>query len=204
MKRLLALLVFTLWFCGVQAQGTFTFSNRVLSAGLDQPVFDVGGADPLDRPGFVAAILLNGVQLGAPAPFHMEAGSGYWNPGADSSRVVPGKFSGDIVSGFTVQVWDSSKGATYHASKAAGGDNGESVAFSITLGGPKAAPLASPDPPGVMVNFKAFAIGYLGQTPHSSPEPAVMTLGALGAAVMFGRWRCLRPKTVSGQIARDL
>lgn len=130
----------------------------------------------------VAAVLLNGVQLGDSAPFRTGAGAGYWNAGADSLRVVPGKFAGDVVSGFTVKVWDLSKGNTYEISRSTGGTSGESNPFSITLGGPHADASALPEFPGVMANFQGFTIGV--------PEPTVLALGFLGMTVILsGRRR---------------
>lgn len=157
-----------------QAQGTFSFNNRVVSAGLDQPVFN--GPLRLEIP-MVAAIFLNGTQLGPVAPFRTGAGAGYWNPGTEGIREVVGKFSGDVVSGFTVKVWDLSKGQTYEMSRAAGGQSGISREFSITLGGLKPDPLLPADIPGVMSNFQSFNILI--------PEPSVVALGALGIVVLM-------------------
>lgn len=137
------------------------------------PVVDINGTSYLDGANFVAAVFVNGVQLGATAPFRTGAGAGYWNPGADSVRVVPGHFSGETVSGFTVQVWDSLSGATLLAARAAGGKYGESKAFSITLGGPRSDQNLPPDLPAVMVNFPSFSFAVV-------PEPAVPSLVVLG------------------------
>jgi hypothetical protein len=177
MRKCLILLAI-LWAAnGALAQGTFTFSNRVATAGLDQPVFY--GPLGLEAP-MVAAVFLNGVHLGPTAFFRTGLGAGYWNPGAHSAREVVGKFSGDVVSGFTVKVWDSSFGQSYEASRAAGGKYAESRMFSITLGGLKPDPLLPVDIPGVMSNFQSFNI---------IPEPSVSALGALGAVVCFCRRR---------------
>lgn len=182
MKKFLAIAALVVAAYGAQAQGNFTFSNRVTANGLDQPVFDVGGTAKVDGANFVAAIFQNGVQLGATAPFRTGTGAGYWNPGADSSRSIAGKFSTDVVTGFTVQVWDSSKGATLDAAKAAGGKFGISDPFSITLGGAKSDPNLPSDVPGFMGNFKSFSLQVV-------PEPSVLALGALGAAALLFRRR---------------
>jgi hypothetical protein len=179
MRKCLILLA-SLWAgYGALAQGTFTFSNRVIAAGLDAPVLDVGGATRVEGPNMMAAIFLNDVQLGAAVPFRTGIGAGYWNAGGDSARVIPGKFSGDVVFGFTVRVWDPSKGVDFLAVLRATGRVGISREFSITLGGPKADALFPPDLPGVMSNFQSFTLGI--------PEPSVLALGALGAVVLC--WR---------------
>lgn len=182
MKKILAIAALVVAAYGAQAQGNFTFSNRVPSSNLDQPILDVGGATKVSGANFVAAIFLNGTQLGATAPFRTGAGAGYWNPGADSARSVTGKLAGDVVSGFTVKVWDTAKGATYEASRAAGGASGESNPFSIALGGPKADPNLPAELPGNMTNFQAFTLTVV-------PEPSVLALGALGAAALLFRRR---------------
>lgn len=181
MKKLLAIAALVVAAYGVQAQGNFTFSNRVPSASLDQPIFDVGGVAKVDGANYVAAVFLNGVQLGATAPFRTGAGAGYWNPGGDSARLVDGKISGAVVS-LTVRVWDSAKGATYEASKAAGGHFGESKPFDQTLGGPKSDPNLPADLPTNMTNFQGFNLQVI-------PEPSVLALGALGAAALLFRRR---------------
>jgi hypothetical protein len=185
MKRLLALTIATLWICCAHAQGTFIFSNRVTAAGVDAPVLDVGNATRVDGANFLAAIFLNGQQLGAAAPFRTGTGAGYWNPGGDSVRVVAGHFSGDIVTGFTVEVWDSTKGTTARAACAAGGKAASSITFSITLGGPRIDPAQPPDLPGVMLNFHSLSLE------HSIcvPEPSAIALGFLGAFVLAARRR---------------
>jgi hypothetical protein len=182
MKKLLAIAALVAAAYGVQAQGNFTFNNRVAASGVNAPVFDVNGTSNLDGANFVAAIFLNGTQLGASAPFRTGAGAGYWNPGTDSSRSVAGKFSTDVVSGFTVKVWDSTKGATMEAARDAGGKFGESKSFSITLGGAKTDPNLPADLPGVMSNFQSFRVDIV-------PEPSVLALGALGAAALLFRRR---------------
>jgi hypothetical protein len=182
MKKLLAIAALVVAAYGVQAQGNFTFNNRVAASGVNAPVFDVNGTSNLDGANFVAAIFLNGTQLGGTAPFRTGAGAGYWNPGGDSSRAVTGKFSGDVVTGFTVKVWDSSKGATMEVARDAGGKFGESKSFSITMGGAKTDPNLPADLPGVMTNFQSFAVQIV-------PEPSVLALGALGAAALLFRRR---------------
>ncbi len=95
MKKLPTLILGVLWAASTQAQGTFSFNNRVVSAGLDQPVFDYG--NPMSGPNMVAAIFLNGAQLGPTAVFRTGVGAGYWNPGEFTVREVRGHFSGEAV-----------------------------------------------------------------------------------------------------------
>lgn len=190
MKKLLVCAALAAIALAARAQGTFTFSNRALAVGLDQPVldtkggpYDIIGATKVEGPNFVAAIFLNGTQLGPVAPFRTGAGAGYWDPGGDNARTIVGKFSGDVVSGFTVKVWDFSKGPTLEAARMMGGRYGESSPFNITLGGAKADPNLPSDVPGAMINFQSFYVTC------GCPEPAVGVLGALGAIALLVRRR---------------
>jgi hypothetical protein len=178
MRGFLALVLALLGAGSTRAQGTFSFNNRVVASGLDAPVFF--SRQPLEAP-MVAAVFLNGTQLGPVAPFRTGVGAGYWNPGAEPIREVIGKFSGDVVSGFTIKAWDSSKGQTMETVRDVGGKYGESRAFSITLGGPKSDPLLPADIPGVMSNFRSYDLLI--------PEPSVLALGALGAVICICRRR---------------
>jgi hypothetical protein len=190
-KKLLVCAALAAIVLDARAQGTFTFSNRAIAVGLDQPVIDTKGntydlsrATKLEGPNYVAAIFLNGQQLGGVAPFRTGAGAGYWNPGADSTRTIIGRFSGDVVSGFTVKAWDFSKGPTLEAARVMGGwYYGESRTFNITLGGAKADPNLPEDLPGAMTNFQSFYVTC------GCPEPAVGVLGALGAVALLVRRR---------------
>lgn len=165
------------------AQGTFTFSNRVTAAGVNAPIFDVNGTSQVDGNfGMVAAIYLNGEQLGAVAPFRTGADAGYWT---ESVRVVPGKFAGEVVSGFAVHVWDLSKGADAYAACMAQGKAAISQSFSILLGGPSIDPALPGNSPGVMSNFHSFQISV---PICVLPEPGALALGGLGA-VMLAAWR---------------
>lgn len=179
-----------------QAQGTFSFSNRVIAVGLDQPIVVPCTLEKVSGSRYVAAVFLNGAQLGGVAHFREGEGAGYWNPGADGTRTVIGKFSGETVTGFTVKVWDSSKGNTFDSSRAAGGQYGESIPFSIVLGGPKPDPNLPADVPGAMTNFRGFSFVILG----NCPEPSVVALGGMGAVGFLLRHRLRFSK--SGQETR--
>jgi hypothetical protein len=177
MKNLSACGVLWLISLAAQAQGTFTFSNRSIAVGLDQPIVYPCTLEKVSGSQYVAAVFLNGTQLGGVAHLRDGAGAGYWDSGVDNTRTVTGKFSGEPVTGFTVKVWDSSRGATMEAARDAGGRIGESITFSIVLGGPKRDPNLLADVPGVMTNFRGFSFQILG----NCPEPSVVALGAMGA-----------------------
>jgi hypothetical protein len=182
-KRLLILALAALCDWHAHAQGTFIFSNFMPEAGLDRPVFDIGGATKVDGfNGMVAAIYLNGERLGAVAPFRTGAGAGYWT---ESERVVPGKFAGEVVSGFAVHVWDLRRGADAYAACMAQGRAAISAPFSILLGGPSIDPALPGNLPGVMSNFQSFQIFV---PICVLPEPGALALGGLGA-VMLAAWR---------------
>jgi hypothetical protein len=179
---------------GGQAQGTFAFNNRIQDH-LIAEVYDTDRVTGLAGANHVAAIFLNGVQLGASAPFRTGSAAGYWNPGADSTRTVIGKFSGDIVNGFIVKAWDSSRGATWEAVRSAGGKYGESKPFSITLGGPKSDPDLPPDLPGQMHKYLGFSL---------VPEPSVAALGGVGALLFLTRHRKRRCAKLEGRSTPSL
>lgn len=175
MKALFFLGALVIAALGGQAQGTFMFINRSPATEGDPSVYDIDGLTRLAGANYVAAIFLKGVQLVTPAPFRTGAGAGFWNPGADSTRTIIGKFPGEVVDGFTVKVWDSSRGATMEEVRSAGGKYGESRSFSITLGGPPSDPNWRP---GWMHNFTGLTL---------VPEPAVAALGGMGALLFMIR-----------------
>jgi hypothetical protein len=176
MKKLLFISALLAAAVGAQAQGTVLFNNHNTTAGVDQPVFDVGGATKVSDPNIVVALFLGDTQEGATAAFRSTpaAAAGYWTS-ADPTRIIDGSAGGSTVT-LTVRAWDSSKGATYAAAVAAGGKYGQSDPFTITLGGAN----QPPGPPADMVNFKSFNL---------VPEPSTIALGALGAAALLLRRR---------------
>jgi hypothetical protein len=185
-KTLTAVAVGLSFTAGVYAQGTVDFRNRNTGATppLDAPVSDVGGAK-LGNANFVANIFYSATQSGsftaiadAAAPFRTGTGAGYWNFGTDSSRAIPG-IAGGSSAWIQIRVWDSTKGADYATSKAAGSNWGESAAFQVTLGGAG----SPPSVPAVLAGLQPFTLNA------AIPEPSTIALGMLGAAALLLRRR---------------
>jgi len=184
-KTLTAVAVCLSCAAGVYAQGTVDFRNRNTAATppLDAPVYqDVVGGTKLGNANFVANIFYSATQTGsytaitdAAAPFRTGTGAGYWNFGTDFSRAIPG-IAGGSTAWIQIRVWDSTKGATYDAAKAAGSPYGDSNTFQLTLGGAG----SPPSVPAVMAGLQPFAL---------VPEPSTIVLGMLGAAALFLRRR---------------
>ncbi|HVY71339.1 MAG TPA: hypothetical protein VHH73_15510 [Verrucomicrobiae bacterium] len=159
--------------CLALGQGTVNFNNHTTAVSV--PVFSVGGSTPVSGPEMVAALFFNGVQQGAPAPFRTGNKAGYWDPGADSTRIIEGVPGGQSAT-IEVRAWDSSRGATYDATVAAGGGYGKSDPFTVVLGG-------AGDPPTVpadMIGFKSFECAM------TVPEPATCAIFLAGAAGTAG------------------
>jgi len=187
MKKSLSVVAVCLSFAaGVYAQGTVDFRNKV-SAGatpFDSPVYmDFVGGTKLGNANFVAqlwygasASSVNTALLDTPAVFRTGTGAGYWNPGADSTRVLP-TIAGGTAAWVQVRVWDSTKGADYNAAKAAGSLYGDSNIFQLTTGNPTGSP---PTVPAVLAGLTPFAL---------VPEPSTFALGLLGAAALLFRRR---------------
>lgn len=158
-------------------QGTVKFLNRDLSLNFDQPVFDVDGTKLGDA---YVAQLLGGpsesalAPIGNPVAFRPGTGAGYWNPGADSTRTIPG-VAGDATGTFQVWAWES-KYATLDAAMAAGGKWGKSEAFTNPTGGGG----TPPSLPVTISNFKSFSL---------IPEPSTLALGLIGATLLVYRRR---------------
>ncbi|HVY72320.1 MAG TPA: PEP-CTERM sorting domain-containing protein [Verrucomicrobiae bacterium] len=164
MKRALFLSTILALACLARSQGTVNFNNH--STAVSAPVYDVN--IPVSGPDVVAGLFYNGVQQGASAPFRTGNGAGFWNAGADTTRVIDGVPGGQPAT-LDVRVWDSSKGATYDAAVAAGSLSGKSDPFTIILGGGG----TPPSVPADMIGFRSIAI---------LPEPSTIALFALGGA----------------------
>src|SRR5213593_3837836 len=87
----------------VRAQGLIDFRNRITGT-LDVPVYyDFAGVNLVSGPNFLAQLYygtsttsLSPVTDPA-APFRTGTGAGYWNAGADSTRVLLGITPGTMV-----------------------------------------------------------------------------------------------------------
>jgi hypothetical protein len=196
MKKLLAIAALVVAAYGVQAQGNFTFSNRVTASQVDVPVFDVGGVNRLDSSmgNFVAQLYwaagsgaaestLNAVTDPA-APFRAPgAGAGFWNAAAnspDNNRVV-GVAVGANVS-LQVRVWNTTDGATFAlASVKPGAKVGKSNIITVAAGDPGVAP-ATPTP-ALMNGLNSFTLTTV------VPEPSTIALSLLGAGALLLRRR---------------
>jgi hypothetical protein len=165
----------------VGAQGLIDFRNRITGT-LDVPFYSVDGTTLLSGANFLAQLFyatsptsLTPITDPA-APFRTGAGAGYWNAGADSTRVLPGITAGSIVF-LQVRVWES-VWMTYDGAKAGGGFWGDSNVFTVAAGGtPPGGPPLTPAP---LIGLESFAL---------IPEPSTIALGILGAAAVLLRRR---------------
>lgn len=161
-RKLILLGAIVIMTLAANAAANVTFSNRVLTGGLDAPIYDTDGFTKLDGPAFVAQ-LFGGISpdslepLDETAPFREGIGAGYWNPGANSSRFIPGLFSGDTAY-FQVRVWESALGATYDEAVAAGSKHGQSLVFGAIMGGSSRDPRTPATIPGVLKGLESFAL----------------------------------------------
>jgi len=182
MKKLLLVgVVSMVGITSVSAQGTIDFRNRITGT-LDIPVYGVGGT-LLAGANFLAQLYYSATQTGsltpivdAAAPFRTGTGAGYWNAGADSTRILPGIAAGSEV-WLQVKAWDSTFGATYDIAKAAGGLWGDSTVFRVPVTGGGGLP---PGPAAAMLQLQSFSL---------VPEPSTIALGILGAVTLLFRRR---------------
>lgn len=145
-------------------QGTLNFNNRVTSAGLDSPVFDVGGAAKLAE-GF-AQLVVNGTPVGDATAMRTGSAAGYFSGGtANIASVAPG-----ATASIQVRAWKG--GATFETATA----TGISEAINVTLGGAG----SPPSLPANLVGLKSFSL---------VPEPSTIALGLIGAAALMLRRR---------------
>jgi len=183
MKKLLLVGVVSLvGVSSVSAQGTINFVNRITGQ-LDKPVYNVGGA-LLSGANFMAQLYYSATDPGparslnaildTAAVFRTGAGAGYWNAGADATRVLPGITPNTQV-WLQVRAWDSTFGATYDIAKAAGGVWGDSNVFTAIAGGG-----SPPVAPANMTGLTSFTL---------VPEPSTIALGILGAVALLLRRR---------------
>jgi len=194
MKKLILTAASLLAVVAAMAQGTVDFRNGGITFATiaDRLVRDVDGSalvganfraqlyfEPgLDNPAIeqsVRTITNNPVSFRATSPTNALAGT--WQAGG--VRTLQGVQIGESAT-LQVRVWDSVLGTTYEAALAAlaggaSGKIGKSVAFNFTVP-------AAGSPPNLyyMENMRGFNV---------VPEPSVILLGAIGAAVLLLRRR---------------
>jgi hypothetical protein len=166
-----------LWFLlpsaiSVLGQGTVTFNNSPSAlGGVGAPVFDVDGVTRLEGSGFVAELWAgpdaNSLQpWGAQAPFRTGAGAGFWNPGANSTRII-GNVTPGAPAVVEIRVWEFFWIPT-HGSK-----HGRSNLITIPATGGAGIPPALPAPLTGLTSF------------HLVPEPSSFALLVVGAAALY-------------------
>jgi hypothetical protein len=183
MKRILAGIACLALSVGAFAQGTVIFSNTQSALGVPggAPVFDVGGVVRLEGAAYLAQLFAgpNADSLqpwGASAsPFRTGTGAGFWNPGADSTRII-GNVAPGATATIVVRAWEAAGGTSFDVAKAAGAKWGESAAFGVVTGGVG----LPPSLPAPLVGLTSFSL---------VPEPSTYALLALGAAALFLRRR---------------
>ena len=181
-KLLLVGVVSLVGVSSVSAQGTVNFVNRITGT-LDAPVYLNGvGGTLLSGANFLAQLYYGTSPTESsltpitdpPTPFRTGTGAGYWNAGADSTRVLPVIAPNSVVY-LQVRAWDSTFGATYDIAKAAGGVWGDSNVFTAIAGGG-----SPPVAPANMTGLTSFTL---------VPEPSTIALGILGAVALLLRRR---------------
>ena len=170
-----------------RGQGQVDFRNSNLTNPGNRFVYDADQVTKLAGPEFLAQLYYSTGQNGIyvpvadPAvPFRaLGVGDGFWNPGASSTRDLPGTVGGQNVF-LLVRVWTSSAGATWEAaflSPAGRISDPYARGFAYTTGGdPRNGnpPLVPP----AMNGFESFAF-Y-----PPIPEPSTIVLGILGAGLL--------------------
>lgn len=183
MKRILAGIACVALSVGAFAQGTVLFNNTEARVGIPggAPVFDVGGTVRLEGATFVAQLFagpnVDSLQAwgATPSPFRTGAGAGFWNPGADATRIIGTVAPGEVAT-IVVRAWEAAGGTSFEDAKAAGVKWGESTAFTVATGGVG----SPPSLPANLVGLTSFSL---------VPEPSTYALLALGAAALFLRRR---------------
>ncbi|MCC6235320.1 MAG: immunoglobulin domain-containing protein, partial [Verrucomicrobiales bacterium] len=160
--------------------GTVYVANRVLSAGIDAPIFDTDGKTPLSGDAFLAQ-LYAGVSeatlapIAPPSTFRTGDGAGYFLPGNRSIKaVIPGQTA--VVE---VRAWAASSGATFEAAVAANGKTGSSALLRVTTGNAGLPPTL----PGNLVGLASFSLQQA-TAPRITVAPKPVSV-ALGNAATF-------------------
>jgi hypothetical protein len=166
-------------FLSAQAQGTVGFAN-IHNGGPNAPVFESDGVTKLSGPQFMAELLggassANLVSLATTA-FLTGAGAGYF---IAREQEVPGVVPG-TEAWVQVHVWNTASGGSFPQAQASGLPNSwwASPVFSVTSGGGA----VNPTPPGALTGLGNEPV-YL----NSVPEPSVLTMVVLGAALILSR-----------------
>lgn len=198
MKRLAVALAFTtglLPLASARGQGTVNFSNRVLSDGVDAPVFAVDGVTRLDGDGFVAQLYAGPSAdtlspIGGAVAFSSGARAGYFFGGTRVIATVP---PGGVAF-VQVRVWAGAFGSTFEAAWAAGGDTGQSELFQVVTGGNG----APPSIPANLVGLESFKL-VAATPPTITLAPAsreviagatvTFTVAAAGSEPLSFQWR---------------
>jgi hypothetical protein len=159
-------------------QGTVAFQNLDQGGTINAPVFESDGTTKLSGTRFMAELLggrssANLVSL-ATTGFFTGAGAGYFiGPPQQIPGVVPG-----TEAWVQVHVWNIASGDSFLQAQASGLPDSwwASSVFSVTTGGGAVNPTA----PGALTGLGNGPV-YL----NSVPEPSMLTITALGAALVF-------------------
>jgi hypothetical protein len=188
MKKLALLAAFLAVGAMAYGQGTFTMANKKGTT-LDAPVLDASGAK-LSGADYLAQLYAGPVGAGTftaygkPVPFKTGTAAGYFS---DSTAVDVGVAAGTKVD-VQVRAWRAAAGSSYEAAAGAAasltGNYGASatIAGLATGGGFDANGI--PVLPNNLIGLQGFSL-----TGGVVPEPSVLALGLLGAAVLVLRRR---------------
>lgn len=172
MKKLVILAAALVMSVSAYAQGTVLFNNLNPAAGVNAPVFNVGGTDRLSGSQFKAQLWAGASEATlapvAVADFRTGTGAGYFVGG---STTVPGIAGGNSAV-IQVRAWDSATGADFNSA----GLKGSSKSFTVTLGGAG----NPPSLPAALVGLESFSL---------VPEPSTIALALVGAAALLFRRR---------------
>jgi hypothetical protein len=157
------------------AQGTLNFNNRVMSVGLDAPVYyqfwgnKAQGASLLTQL-YAGPDPASLVPVGAAVPFRTGPGAGYWDPAPDASRIIPTVAPGQIAF-VKVVGWDTAVARTYQEAWLQGAI-GESSVFSVITGG-------DGQPPGLPLPLLGLTSFVISPIPESVPLSLMLLGGGL-------------------------
>ncbi len=173
-------------------QGTILFSNYVPEAGINAPVLNSTGTQPLGF-GWIAQLFVSPtedysslVPVGPPSPLQDPPMWGYWVP---NTIAVPGIGAGEQA-WVQVRAWAGNYGATWEEAISPPYPKfaGVSDVLNLELGG------LGPDggDPAYLIGLHAFKTGYL------VPEPSMLVL-LVSAGTLVLMARRLRSQSRSGE-----